>query len=548
MWSINKQEKIDLSGANAQPAEGQDVSAAFFPFYEPGIEQEPMEDAEECSPSFELFDSLDPDDETEEAETESAFAQERSGLLLDSITQYLHEMGAVSLLSREREHYLFKNLERLKTRQLRLLGRLPLAAKTAIERLEKEEQNGKLVWFKFRGEYEQDKMAVWQQTQAAKFKKELSSWHNRVGKMLDKASVGESRKMAARKRRQTGQVFQRLLVQGGRLWVEFRPVEALQAGVVEMMKEDALWSRDLIEKIKGAQRRMEKRKDSVPEALRAHYSRWKKERKQLEHSLKTDPEYLSQVVKRIEKLAVRQKNLRNDIIAANLRLVVSIAKNYHHNSLNLLDLVQEGNLGLMKAVDKFDYRREIKFSTYATWWIRQSITRAIFTLGKTVRVPEHLSLTAQKLARAKKALAEQWNREPSPDEMATEMKIPVSKVIKTMRTVQETVSLDSPTGPSELQRINLIPDETVINPADVTIARDFQKKCERLLDDLTDREREILRWRYGFIDGTEYTLEEIGRKFTLTRERIRQIEKEALGKLKKTAKAQLLPSFIPSFQ
>ena len=315
-----------------------------------------------------------------------------------------------------------------------------------------------------------------------------------------------------------------------------------------MMKEDALWSRDLIEKIKGAQRRMEKRKDSVPEALRAHYSRWKKERKQLEHSLKTDPEYLSQVVKRIEKLAVRQKNLRNDIIAANLRLVVSIAKNYHHNSLNLLDLVQEGNLGLMKAVDKFDYRREIKFSTYATWWIRQSITRAIFTLGKTVRVPEHLSLTAQKLARAKKALAEQWNREPSPDEMATEMKIPVSKVIKTMRTVQETVSLDSPTGPSELQRINLIPDETVINPADVTIARDFQKKCERLLDDLTDREREILRWRYGFIDGTEYTLEEIGRKFTLTRERIRQIEKEALGKLKKTAKAQLLPSFIPSFQ
>jgi RNA polymerase sigma factor (sigma-70 family) len=436
----------------------------------------------------------------------------------------------------------------VKTRRLKLLGRLPLAAMTAIELLERNEDHRKLEWFEFRGEYEQDKMALWQQERAIKFKKQLSSWHHRVVKLLGNVPPPDSRKKTRRSSRPRRQALQRLLVEGGRLWVEFRPVEALQLGILERMKEVACQSRDLMEKIKGARRRMERRKGCIPDALRAHYVRWKKERQQLEQVFKTDPEHLCRTVKVIGKLAARQENLRNDIIAANLRLVVSIAKNYHHNSLNLLDLVQEGNLGLMKSVEKFDYRREIKFSTYATWWIRQSITRAIFTLGKTVRIPEHLSLTAQKLARAKRVLVEKWNREPSPDEVARELKIPLSKVVKTMRTVQETLSLDSPAGPTELHRLNLISDETVINPAEITIARDFQKKCERLLDDLTEREREILRWRYGFTDGTEYTLEEIGRKFTLTRERIRQIEKEALGKLKKTARAQLFPSLTSSYR
>jgi RNA polymerase primary sigma factor len=215
--------------------------------------------------------------------------------------------------------------------------------------------------------------------------------------------------------------------------------------------------------------------------------------------------------------------------------------------LNLLDMVQEGNLGLMRAVEKFDYHRNVKFSTYATWWIRQSITRAIFTQGKTVRVPEHISIASQKLARIKKQLTEKLRREPTPEEISKQIRLPVDKILTIMKTLQDAVSLDSPTGPAELSKLNLISDKTTLHPAELIIAQDFQAKCRRLLGDLTEREQEILRLRYGFMDGSEYTLEMIGNKLKLTRERIRQIEKEALSKLKQMARLQLLmPSTSPS--
>jgi RNA polymerase primary sigma factor len=189
----------------------------------------------------------------------------------------------------------------------------------------------------------------------------------------------------------------------------------------------------------------------------------------------------------------------------------------------------------MKAADEFDYRRDTKFSTYATWWIRQSIMRSIFTQGRTVRVPEHLSLTAQKLLRVKRHLSGKLKREPSADEIGTAVNVPPAKVLAAFRSTQDAVSLDSAAGPQELKRLNLLADRQCLNPAERTILRDLQRKCRLLMRSLNQREREVIQLRYGFGDSGEMTLEEVGRRFMLTRERIRQIEKEALGKLRSSA-------------
>jgi RNA polymerase primary sigma factor len=287
--------------------------------------------------------------------------------------------------------------------------------------------------------------------------------------------------------------------------------------------------------IRSHQKRLTTLRGVPSRQLRSEIRRLQGALQQKELQAQCDADSLRRTLEVDERLERRQQHLRQEIIEANLRLVVSIAKRYFHQNLNFLDLVQEGNLGLMKAADKFDYRRNIKFSTYATWWIRQSIMRSIFTQGKTVRVPEHLSLTAQKLLRVKRHLSATLKREPSAEEVATAVNLPPAKVSAAFRSAQEAVSLDSTAGPQELQRLNLLADNQRLNPAELTILRDLQRKCRLLMKGLSQREREILQLRYGFGDSGELTLEAVGGRFMLTRERIRQIEKEALGKLRMSA-------------
>jgi RNA polymerase primary sigma factor len=465
----------------------------------------------------------------------------------DPVRMYLREMGTVPLLTREGEVEIAKRIERGQLRVLKAISRSPIVIREVValgEDLKRGVRNIKEVVIFDEEEITEEVLQT--RVKATVGRVDTLVKHQKKAQSLLEKLETVNPKTKAKEHRKTRWLMGRERVQVSRIVRELKYTNAERKRLLDKVNKTVDSMRTLERQIKSLDQKYDASKS---EELRKEYRRQQRNCKTDLDRLETEIGVSIADLKRTQREMIQgdmdAERAKRELIEANLRLVVSIAKKYTNRGLQFLDLIQEGNIGLMKAVDKFEYRRGYKFSTYATWWIRQAITRAIADQARTIRIPVHMIETINKLIRTSRQLVQELGREPTSEEIAKRMDIPVAKVRKVLKIAQEPISLETPIGEEEDSHLgDFIEDRQAVSPSEAVISVNLKEYTSQVLRTLTPREERVIKMRFGLEDGSEHTLEEVGQSFQVTRERIRQIEAKALRKLRHPSRSRRLKAFV----